>query len=61
LHALKEAGWKDIGRVHSAVNPTKKQIWVSPEILATGLSKSAIRDMLETPTVTSIDIGRRRA
>jgi len=49
LHALKEAGWVDIGRVHSATNPTKKQVWVAPELLARRVSKTLLRDLLEKP------------
>jgi hypothetical protein len=32
LHALKEAGWIDMGRIGSTDYPTKKHIFISPEI-----------------------------
>jgi len=45
MHALKEAGWRDLGRLHSAAHSTKKQVWASPTLA--NVSKSAIRDMIE--------------
>jgi len=50
LHALKEAGWVDCGRIKSREFDTKKHIYASPEI-ASVLSKSELRRALEdTPT-----------
>lgn len=46
LHALKEAGWKDMGRLGSADYPTKKQIFVAPGV-GRGLSKSDLRRLVE--------------
>jgi hypothetical protein len=46
LHALKEAGWVDCGRIKSREFDTKKHIFASPE-LASVLSKSELRRALE--------------
>jgi hypothetical protein len=46
LHALKEAGWVDCGRIKSREFDTKKHIFAAPE-LATLLSKSELRRALE--------------
>jgi hypothetical protein len=46
LHALKEAGWVDCGRLKSREFDTKKHIFAAPE-LATILSKSELRRALE--------------
>ena len=46
LHALKEAGWEDLGAVKSAEYQTKKNIWVRPDLLRT-YSKSELRRMVE--------------
>jgi hypothetical protein len=46
LHALKEAGWKDLGRVSSTDYNTKKNIWAAPEV-ARKNSKSDLRRMVE--------------
>jgi len=45
LHALKEAGWIDKGRVASAEYPTKKQIFCAPDMV--DVSKSELRRMAE--------------
>jgi hypothetical protein len=45
LHALKEAGWVDIGRVATRELTTKKQLYCAPE-LAT-LSKAELRRLAE--------------
>ena len=45
LHALKEAGWIDRGKVSSAEHNTRKHVYVAPE-LATE-RKSTLRNMLE--------------
>jgi hypothetical protein len=47
LHALDEAGWVDMGRLMSRDWPTKKQVFVAPEVAAQGLSKSELRRMVE--------------
>jgi len=46
LHALKEAGWQDMGRLGSADYPTKKQIFLAPGV-GRGLSKSDLRRLVE--------------
>jgi len=45
LHALKEAGWVNMGRLASADYPTKKQIWAAPDMI--GYTKSDLRRMVE--------------
>jgi hypothetical protein len=45
LHALKEAGWIDRGKVASAEHPGKRHIYIAPELMKH--SKSALRNMLE--------------
>jgi hypothetical protein len=47
LHALKEAGWRDMGRIASARHTTKKALWAAPWLLAAGATKSQLRDLLE--------------
>lgn len=47
LHAFEEAGWQDMGRLHSADFPTKKHIFAAPEVARAGLSKSELRRMAE--------------
>ena len=46
LHALKEAGWKDLGRVSCAEYSTKKHLWAAPD-MARRNSKSRLRRMVE--------------
>jgi len=48
LHALKEAGWVDCGRIASADQPNKKRIFADPQI-AKERSKSELRRMIEAP------------
>lgn len=45
LHALKEAGWIDCGRLASREYPSKKQIYCAPDLLSVG--KSELRRMVE--------------
>jgi hypothetical protein len=47
LHALKEAGWQDMGRLGAAGMPTKKHIFCAPDMLH--LNKSEMRRMVEAP------------
>jgi len=55
LHALKEAGWVDCGRLKSREFDTKKHIFADPE-LATILSKSELRRALEdAPTAQVVN------
>lgn len=44
LHALKEAGWIDCGRLTCVEYPSKKHIYCAPDIMA---SKSELRRMVE--------------
>ena len=46
LHALKEAGWVDLGRVASGELPSKKHLFCAPE-LAGNVSKSELRRLVE--------------
>ena len=45
FHALKEAGWVDVGRLHSREYSTKKHIFRAPELA--GVLKSDLRNMVE--------------
>jgi hypothetical protein len=45
LHALKEAGWVDMGRLKSRELDTKKQIFCAPELV--NMSKSELRRLVE--------------
>jgi hypothetical protein len=45
LHALREAGWIDCGRIHSREFATKKQIYAAPELA--GKSKPELRRLAE--------------
>ena len=55
LHALKEAGWVDCGRLKSREFDTKKHIFADPEI-ASILSKSELRRALEDlPTPQTVN------
>ena len=47
LHALKEAGWVDAGRLASTDYPTKKHLFMAPDMKH--YSKSDIRRMVEEP------------
>ena len=46
LHAFKEAGWVDCGRIASGEYSTKKHIFAAPEI-AQANNKSVLRRMVE--------------
>ena len=45
LHALKEAGWRDLGLVHAPEYKNKRHIFVSPKLKH--LNKSDLRRMVE--------------
>ena len=45
MHALKEAGWVDCGRLASRAHSTRKHIFCAPDMLAT--SKSDLRALVE--------------
>jgi hypothetical protein len=62
LHALKEAGWLDCGRLGSTDFQTKRHIFAAPDV-ARHNNKSDLRRMVEnidTPPGKVIDIGQRR-
>jgi hypothetical protein len=46
FHALKEAGWVDMGRIHSREFNSKKHIFRAPELA--GTPKSELRALVET-------------
>jgi hypothetical protein len=50
LHALKEAGWVDCGRLASHDYPSKKHIYAAPDV-AQQLNKSELRRAVEGPPV----------
>jgi len=45
MHALKEAGWVDMGRLKSRLYDAKKHIFAAPEMA--GKSKTELREMVE--------------
>jgi hypothetical protein len=51
FHALKEAGWVDMGRIHSRDYNTKKHIFRAPELA--GMLKSDLRAMVEKKPATA--------
>jgi hypothetical protein len=54
LHALKEAGWIDMGRLASREFGTKKHIFCAPELADTA-TKSELRRMVEeTPPPSAV-------
>lgn len=54
LHALKEAGWIDMGRLKSREYDTKKHIFCAPELADTA-TKSELRRMVEeTPAPSAV-------
>jgi len=56
LHALKEAGWVDAGRLKSRDYDVKKHIFAAPEVYA-ALSKSELRRAVEdipAPVIVNI-------
>jgi hypothetical protein len=46
LHALKEAGWVDVGRINSKEYQNKKHIFVAPDVLPK-YNKADLRRMAE--------------
>jgi hypothetical protein len=55
LHALKEAGWKDLGRVSCAEYSTKKHLWAAPDV-ARKNNKSRLRRMAENEDETGDNV-----
>jgi hypothetical protein len=45
MHALREAGWVDCGRIHSSDYPSKKHVFCAPE--SANLPQSELRRMVE--------------
>ena len=45
LHALKEAGWQDMGRLHAVGLSTKKHVFAAPDMLH--LTKTKMRHLVE--------------
>jgi hypothetical protein len=52
LHALKEAGWVDCGRLKSRRHDTKKHIFCAPDMVE--MSRSELRDMVEDPPPSTL-------
>jgi len=52
LHALKEAGWVDMGRLKSRRFDNKKHIFAAPDMAT--MPKSDLRDMVETAPPSSV-------
>ena len=52
LHALKEAGWVDMGRLKSRRYDTKKHIFCAPDMV--DMSRSDMRDMVEEPPASML-------
>lgn len=52
LHALKEAGWVDMGRLKSRRYDNKKHIFCAPEMAE--MPKSELRDMVEEPPASHL-------
>ena len=52
LHALKEAGWVDMGRLKSRRFDTKKHIFAAPDMAT--MPKSDLRDMVEEAPPSSV-------
>lgn len=52
LHALKEAGWVDMGRLKSRRHDNKKHIFCAPDMVE--MSKSELRDMVEEPPASPL-------
>ena len=53
LHALKEAGWVDMGRISSGDLTTKKHIYCAPSLVGQ-YSKSELRRMVEEATAPAL-------
>ena len=52
LHALKEAGWQDMGRLGAAGLGTKKHVFCAPDLIH--MSKSEMRRLLEAPPPVAV-------
>lgn len=58
LHALKEAGWQDMGRIGSFDLPTKRHVYAAPDMALH--KKSDLRRMVEDEPPSSNVVGLRR-
>ena len=56
LHALKEAGWIDKGRLKSADYPSQKHIFCAPDDSIGILTKSELRRMVEPEAIKKLSI-----
>ena len=56
LHAFKEAGWVDMGRLASRAHSTKKHIFCAPDMV--NLGKSALRNMVQDPPTKLTPLAR---
>jgi hypothetical protein len=56
LHALKEAGWQDMGRLGAAGLGTKKHVFCAPDLIH--MSKSEMRRLLEAPPPVAVRLVR---
>jgi hypothetical protein len=45
MHALREAGWVDLGRIKSRANDARKHVFCAPDLA--GRSRSELRDLAE--------------
>lgn len=55
MHALREAGWVDLGRIKSRANETRKHVFCAPDMA--GGSRSELRDMAEeNPTPVMVRV-----
>ena len=54
LHALIEAGWVDYGMVHSRAHPTKKHLFVAPDM--THVSKADLRALADESATSALRI-----
>ena len=55
MHALKEAGWVDLGRIKSRAHDTKKHVFCAPDMA--DRPKSELRDMVEdNPAPTMVRV-----
>jgi hypothetical protein len=54
FHALREAGWVDLGRVASSDYPSKKHLFAAPDMA--GRSKSELRRLIEAPQAPTLSV-----
>jgi len=54
LHALREAGWVDCGRLHSSKNQTKRHVFCAPNMAH--YKRSELRDMCEPTLAPNLQV-----